>query len=203
MRRPEPPVAVVAAAVLLAGCGGGGSASSGSSSSNSASADNAVSSERSITSPATSSTASPATSSTASPATSSTASTRATSTSAGTTTGGSTTHAAKPPKPRRPSPATPAATVEAALTSPRCDLYAARLLQRSYGGLAGCEAALESGGSATSVEIQRTQPEGKFALVVAVPRGGPSSGEKLAVSLIKENGDWRLEAIHSNVKVGP
>jgi hypothetical protein len=187
MRRPELPVAVVAAAALVAGCGGGGSTSGGSSSSNSASAGNATSTEHSTTSPATSSTAS----------------THSTSTSAATATGGLTTHAAKPPKPRRPSPATPAATVDAALTSPRCDLYTARLLQKSYGGLAGCEAALESGGSASSVEIQRTQPEGKFALVVAVPRGGPSSGEKLAVSLIKENGDWRLEAIHSNVKVGP
>jgi hypothetical protein len=94
-------------------------------------------------------------------------------------------------------------TVDAALTSARCDLYTTRLLQRSYGGLEGCRAALSSGGSARSVEIQRTQPEGKFALVVAVPHGGPSSGEKLAISLLKENGRWRLEAIHSNVKVGP
>jgi hypothetical protein len=187
MRRPELPIAVVAAAALLAGCGGGGSASSAGSSSSSASAGNATSTERSTTSPATSSTAS----------------THSTSTSAGTTSVRSTTHAAKPPKPRRSSPATPAATVDAALTSPRCDLYTARLLQKSYGGLGGCEAALKSGGRARSVEIQRTQPEGKFALVVAVPRGGPSSGERLAVSLIKENGGWRLEAIHSNVKVGP
>jgi hypothetical protein len=62
---------------------------------------------------------------------------------------------------------------------------------------------LKSGGLAKSVAIRSTQPEGKFALVVAVPRGGPSSGEKLAISLVKVHGDWRLEAIHSNVKVGP
>jgi hypothetical protein len=196
MRRPELPIAVAAAAAVLAGCGGGGSTSGESSSSNSASAGNATSTERSTTSAATSSTAS----------------THSTSSSAGTTTVRSTTHAAKPPKPpkspkspkpRRPSPATPAATVDAALTSPRCDLYTARLLQKSFGGLGGCEAALGSGGRANSVEIQRTQPEGKFALVVAVPHGGPSSGERLAVSLVKEDGNWRMDAIHSNVKVGP
>jgi hypothetical protein len=111
--------------------------------------------------------------------------------------------APKPAKSAPTTPATPQATVTAALTSARCDLYTPRLLAKSYGGLAGCRAALNSGGSAKSVEIQRTQPEGKFALVVAVPRGGPSSGEKLAVSLVKEGGGWRLEAIHSNVKVGP
>jgi hypothetical protein len=187
MKRPELPIAIVAAAALLAGCGGGGSTSGGSPPSKSASAGDATATERSTTSPATSSSAS----------------TQSTSTSAGTTTVRSTTRAAKPPKPPRPSPATPAATVDAALTSSRCDLYTPRLLQKSYGGLGGCEAALESGGRAQSVDIQRTQPEGKFALVVAVPHGGPSSGETLSVSLIKENGNWRMDAIHSNVKVGP
>lgn len=104
---------------------------------------------------------------------------------------------------RPTSPATPTATVQAALASNRCDLYTARLVKKSYGSLKACESALKSGGQAKSVEILSTQNEGRFALVTAIPHGGPSSGEKLAISMSKENGDWRLDAIHSNAKVGP
>ena len=39
--------------------------------------------------------------------------------------------------------------------------------------------------------------------IVAVPEGGPSSGEKLEISLVLDHGAWRIAAIHSNVPVGP
>ena len=110
------------------------------------------------------------------------------------------------PRTRPPNPSTPAATARVVLAShgtAGCELITPRLLKKSYGGLQGCRSALESGGQAKSVDIVSTQPEGKFALVVAVPHGGPSSGEKLAISLVKVHGDWRLDAIRSNAKVGP
>jgi hypothetical protein len=134
--------------------------------------------------------------------------------------GGTTRHAstatAKPPPrrakarkkatPKPATPATPQATVETAFTSDgagACALYTPRLLARSYGGLQGCESAVSSGGRASSVDVTSTQPDGARALVVAVPRGGPSSGERLRISLVRQGGGWRLDSIHSNVPVGP
>lgn len=108
---------------------------------------------------------------------------------------------------RRPStPATPQAVVTAALTSSgplACSVYVPQLLDKSYGGLGGCEAAIRSGGVAKSAKIISANVSGSSATVVAVPGGGPSSGEKLTYSLVQENGQWRLDRVHSNVKVGP
>jgi hypothetical protein len=83
------------------------------------------------------------------------------------------------------------------------DLVTARFLKKAYGGAQGCKAAFGSGGVANSVRIEKVQPEGRFALVIAVPNGGPSNGERLAVSLVRDAGVWQVEAIHSNAKVGP
>jgi hypothetical protein len=83
------------------------------------------------------------------------------------------------------------------------DLVTARFLKKAYGGAQGCKAALGSGGVANSVRVEKVQPEGRFALVMAVPKGGPSNGERLAVSLVRDAGVWQVEAIHSNAKVGP
>src|SRR3954452_25297939 len=173
MRRVEASVGVAFALALMAGCGGEGGGAASNPTSSTAAA-------RTTSTTTSSATASTHTRTTPSPP-----------------------PARKPAESRRSTPSTPAATVEAALTSARCDLYTPRLLNKSYGGVEGCKAALKSGGSANSVEVQRTQPEGNFALVIAVPRGGPSSGEKLAISLVGVGGDCRLDAIHSNVEVGP
>ncbi len=89
-------------------------------------------------------------------------------------------------------------------TSPlACTLYTQRLLNRSFGGLQGCRSAVRSGGRANSVEIVSSHPEGHHALVIVVPHGGPSSAQKLMISLALQGGGWRLDSIHSNVPVGP
>ena len=104
-------------------------------------------------------------------------------------------------------PTTPDATVEAALTATdaqlACGLYSDVLLKSSYGDTGGCVAAIEAGGSAKSVRIVSSKTSGSTATVVAIPSGGPSSGEKLTYSLVTENGQWRLDKVDSNVKVGP
>jgi hypothetical protein len=134
------------------------------------------------------------------------------STSATATSGRTTTRASNPgsgrSKPAAGSaPTTPAATVRAALTSSSpnevCALYAPKLLDRSYGGAGGCRSAVGSGGTASSVKIVSAQPGKVGYVVVAVPHGGPSSGEKLTISLTPQGGGWQLDSISSNVKVGP
>jgi len=101
----------------------------------------------------------------------------------------------------------PAKFVHAALTvsQPRlaCLAYTPDALTRAYGGVDGCEAAVRSGGSAGTVEIRSVLRDGPTAHVVAIPNGGPSSGERLTLSLLLSQRRWRIDAIHSNAPVGP
>jgi hypothetical protein len=41
------------------------------------------------------------------------------------------------------------------------------------------------------------------ATVKVVPHGGVYDGEKLTVSLIKEDQDWKVDSLKSNAPVGP
>ena len=53
------------------------------------------------------------------------------------------------------------------------------------------------------MKIESAKVGGGHATVVAVPDGGPSSGEKLTYRLILLSGLWRLDEVTSNVPVGP
>jgi hypothetical protein len=165
--------AVLVTALVLAGCGGGGGSTS--SVSSSTSADRTSSAEVST----------------------STAPTTTPAATKPTNNGGQ-----KPPQ-----PSTPEATVQTALTAQdpelACGLYSGTLLKSAYGNEQGCIAAIRSGGSAKSVKIVSSKTSGSAALVVAVPSGGPSSGEKLTYTLTNETDGWRLDDVKSNVKVGP
>jgi hypothetical protein len=86
-----------------------------------------------------------------------------------------------------------------------CDQFATEAFVRmAYGDRAGCEAALASpGGAARSVEVSEIAISGESATAVAVPSGGPSSGERLEVAVVREGGTWKVDALRSNVPVGP
>ena len=119
----------------------------------------------------------------------------------------------KPPAPKKQTttakslnPASPPKTVTYALSLRDqivCGLYTKQLLNRSFGGMQGCRSAVSSGGRASSVEIVKTKTKGNSATVIAVPHGGPSSAEKLTISLVRTEGRWQLRAIKSNTPVGP
>jgi hypothetical protein len=106
-------------------------------------------------------------------------------------------------------PAQPRAAVRLALTaSPggpaeACSLYSAALLKSAYGTVDGCVSALRSGGTADSVKFISSKKSGTTATVVAVPSGGPSSGEKLTYTLVLADHGWLLDTVKSNVPVGP
>ncbi len=168
--------AALAAALAVGGCGGGSSSSSSSSLST-------------VKSPKRETRSGPTTTTTSSkpPESTQSDSTQAT-------------HHALPTK------ASPTQIVRVALTSAEpavCTLYTPALLDKSFGGVQGCRASVRSGGRADSVEIVKSSTKGHRALVVAVPHGGPSSAQKLQMTLVREGGDWRLQSIKSNVPVGP
>jgi hypothetical protein len=102
----------------------------------------------------------------------------------------------------------PRGALEAVLTSGlpnlACDeLVTEQFVRTAYGSAAACKASQLSGGVAKSIDIGSIQLEGSSATAKVVPDGGPSSGEKLTVSLVHDGDRWRLDAMRSNVPVGP
>lgn len=72
-----------------------------------------------------------------------------------------------------------------------------------YGDRAGCDAAQASGGAAKSVRASGIAISGDEATAVAVPAGGPSNGESLDVSLVREGETWKVDSLRSDIPVGP
>ena len=113
-----------------------------------------------------------------------------------------------PPAPPRPAGAQIATAVRGVLVSGDPDLacrrYATvRLLAQSFGGLAGCRRATNPRSAADSVRLTGLVINGNRARVVAIPRGGTSSGQRVNVTLVVSGGNWRVDSLRSNVPVGP
>ena len=115
---------------------------------------------------------------------------------------------APPPAPPRPAGEQIAAAVRGVLVSGdpdiACRRYATvKLLAESFGGLAGCRRATNPRSAADSVRLTGLVVNGNRARVVAIPRGGASSGQRIRVSLIVVGDGWRVNSLRSNVPVGP
>lgn len=113
-----------------------------------------------------------------------------------------------PPRPPAPAGDQIAVAVRGVLASGNPDLacrrYATgRLLAESFGGLAGCVAATKPRTAADSVRLIDLEINGRSARLVAIPRGGTSSGQRVRVTLLVQEGLWRVDSLRSNVPVGP
>lgn len=113
-----------------------------------------------------------------------------------------------PPQPPRPPGELIAAAVRGVLVSGDPDLACARyatgrLLATSFGGRAGCIAATNPRSAARSVRLTSLEVSGRSARLIAIPRGGPSSRQRIRVSLILQEGRWRVDVLRSNTPVGP
>ncbi len=81
-------------------------------------------------------------------------------------------------------------------------------LGAAYGGKQGCVQAQNPKSTATSVQVDHVisldsagpPPQ---ASAEAAPNGGIYDGEKLRVSLVKEDGTWKVDSLKSNAPVGP
>ena len=97
--------------------------------------------------------------------------------------------------PRPPGPAS-------ALTA--CGVFVTRrYLKTTYGDRIGCVRALVPGSAADAVKVSRIEVSGDRATARAIPRGGPSKGEEIAVRLVKERSFWKVDSLRSNAPVGP
>jgi hypothetical protein len=101
----------------------------------------------------------------------------------------------------------PASVVKAVLTgdvATAChDFVSEDYVGENYGSEAGCEAAVAAGGVANSAGVEDVEVHGDQATAVAVPHGGPSSGERIDVKLVQEDDTWKVDDLKSRVRVGP
>jgi hypothetical protein len=81
-------------------------------------------------------------------------------------------------------------------------------LEAAYGGKQGCVQGQSSRSAASSLHITQTIPLDTAtppprAAVELVPDGGLYNGDKITVSLVKEDGSWKVDQLKSNAAVGP
>ena len=100
------------------------------------------------------------------------------------------------------------AAVEATLASrdpeQACGAYATQhYLRTAYGSRGGCLQAQRPGSAATSLSSLQVQASDGKARGVTVLNGGPYDGQRVRVSLVEENGAWKVDSLHANVPVGP
>jgi hypothetical protein len=76
-------------------------------------------------------------------------------------------------------------------------------VRRSYGSVKGCKAARKPSAMATNVTIEPAHSGARGTVVKAKPKGGVFGGETLSVTVINLDGQWTIDRITSNVKVGP
>jgi hypothetical protein len=73
----------------------------------------------------------------------------------------------------------------------------------AYGDDQGCDAAVRAGAQAKAVSITQVSIGGDSATASVIPHGGPSGGQTVEVTLLKEDGAWAVDTAKSNVPVGP
>lgn len=84
------------------------------------------------------------------------------------------------------------------------DSVTERFLRRSYGDVAGCEAAQKAAKPANDAGVSEVviSPE-SVALALAHPKGGIYDGQELRAELVLDDDIWKLDMLRSNVPVGP
>jgi hypothetical protein len=76
-------------------------------------------------------------------------------------------------------------------------------LQVAYGGPAGCATAPTPPKVAKSLRAYQERASGDHAVVTARPSGGIYNGERIAVSLVRQGPNWKVDSLKSNAPVGP
>lgn len=85
-----------------------------------------------------------------------------------------------------------------------CGRYATkRYVERAFGSRAGCVHSTVPGSAAHFVEVRKVRIDGGEATATALPSGGPNGGETIKVTLVREGGVWKVDALRSSAPVGP
>ena len=115
---------------------------------------------------------------------------------------------AQPGKPSSPpQPKVRNATVAVLVSGvPRivCRLHATEhFVKTTFGSRGGCVRSTIPASAADSARVFAIGVDGDQATARVIPRGGPSSGEKITVRLVKIGGVWKVDSLRSSAPVGP
>jgi hypothetical protein len=98
----------------------------------------------------------------------------------------------------------PRFTLETVLVRGACGNYVTdHFVEVAYGTEQACEQATKAGGTASSIDVRSLETNGDTATATVIPKGGPSSGDKLTVELVNEGGIWKIDSLKSDAPVGP
>jgi hypothetical protein len=78
-----------------------------------------------------------------------------------------------------------------------------RFITVAYGSEQACKQSTQAGGTAKALDVRSIYTNGSMAKATVIPDGGPSSGDKLTVTLVKADDEWKVDALKSNAPVGP
>jgi hypothetical protein len=85
-----------------------------------------------------------------------------------------------------------------------CETHAtSNYVTTAFGDVDGCKAAIEAGASSKEIHFSPPTINGDSASAVVTPSGGPSAGEQIHVTLVKDGDVWKVDSAKSDVPVGP
>ena len=85
-----------------------------------------------------------------------------------------------------------------------CRRYATQgYVKTTFGSRAGCVQSTVPASAAEFVKVTKIEISGDRATAKALPTGGPSDGEEIAVRLVRQGGIWKVDSLRSNAPVGP
>lgn len=85
-----------------------------------------------------------------------------------------------------------------------CAIYAtSKYVTTAFGDVDGCKAAIAAGASSNELHFSPPAITGETATSVVTPKDGPSAGEAIHVTLVKDGDIWKVDSAKANVPVGP
>jgi hypothetical protein len=85
-----------------------------------------------------------------------------------------------------------------------CRQYStARYVKTTFGDRAGCVTNTLPASAAQSIKEKKIEIKGDKAEATIVPTGGPSDGETIKVTLVRQGTAWKVDTLKSNAPVGP
>jgi hypothetical protein len=85
-----------------------------------------------------------------------------------------------------------------------CRQYStAHYVKTTFGNRAGCVKNTLPASAAQSIKEKKIEIKGADANSTIVPTGGPSDGETIKVTLVRQGGVWKVDTLKSNAPVGP
>ena len=82
-------------------------------------------------------------------------------------------------------------------------LVTPRYVRDTYGDRTACRQSQTPDSGAKGLRVTDIEVSGDKATAIAIPKGGPTSGVRLRVALVRAGDEWKVDSLRSNAPVGP